>query len=84
MERAKKPTDDASARLRHLAHDLSNSLETILQASYLLAQTRLDTKGKKWQQTIETAAQDAARINRGIRELLRGEQEKPAIRRRAS
>jgi signal transduction histidine kinase len=84
MERAKKPVEDANSRLRHLTHDLSNSLETILQASYLLAQTRLDTKGKRWHQTIETAAQDAARINRSIRELIREEQEKSAPRRRAS
>ena len=84
MERSKKPADDVNTRLRHLAHDLSNSLETILQACYLLAQTRLDSKGKKWQQAIESAADDAARINRSIREILRGEQEKTAIRRRAS
>ena len=83
MERSKKPADDPTTRMRHLAHDLSNSLETILQAAYLLAQTRLDTNGKKWHQTIETAAQDAARINRGIRELLR-DQDKPVARRRAS
>ena len=84
MERGKKPPDDAGAQLRHLAHDLSNSLETILQASYLLGQTRLDSNGKKWHQTIESAAQEAARINRGIRELLRAEQEKSVTRRRAS
>jgi signal transduction histidine kinase len=84
MERPKKIAEDANTRLRHLAHDLSNSLETILQASYLLARTKLDSNGKKWHQTIETAAQEAARINRGIRELVRGEQEKPAQRRRAS
>ena len=84
MERSKKPADDVNTRLRHLAHDLSNSLETILQACYLLAQTRLDSKGKKWQQAIESAADEAARVNRSIREILRGEQEKTAIRRRAS
>jgi signal transduction histidine kinase len=84
MERAKKTGDNTSTQMRHLAHDLSNSLETILQASYLLGQTRLDPNGKKWHQTIEAAAQDAARINRGIRELLRGDQEKSVPRRRAS
>jgi signal transduction histidine kinase len=84
MERSKKTGDSTSMRMRHLAHDLSNSLETILQASYLLGQSRLDTNGKKWHQTIETAAHDAARINRAIRELLRGDQEKSVPRRRAS
>jgi hypothetical protein len=33
---------------------------------------------------IETAAADAARINRGIREILRGQNDRPAPRRRAS
>jgi hypothetical protein len=33
---------------------------------------------------IETAAQDAARVNRGIREILRNQNDKPVQRRRAS
>jgi hypothetical protein len=56
----------------------------VMQASYLLAQTRLDANGKKWNHMIETAAADAARINRGIREILRGQNDRPAPRRRAS
>src|SRR5215468_7509126 len=35
------PTQEVT-RLRSLTHDLSNSMETILQASYLLAQVELD------------------------------------------
>ena len=60
------------ARLRSLAHDLSNSLETIMQASYLLGQVELEPTGKKWVQLIEEAAQDAAQINRELRQVLRG------------
>ena len=70
---ARQPPEDATLRLRSLAHDLSNSLETILQASYLLAQAKLDANGKKWTLLIDTAAQDAARINREIREILRSQ-----------
>jgi hypothetical protein len=84
MDRAKKLAPPVATQLRRLAHDLSNSIETIMQASYLLAQTRLDANGKKWNHMIETAAQDAARINRGIREILRNQNEKPVQRRRAS
>lgn len=62
---------DINTRLRTLAHDLSNSIETIMQASYLLAQTQLDDNGKKWLELIDNATRDAARINRDIRELLR-------------
>ena len=59
-------------RLRALAHDLSNSLETIMQASYLLGQKPLGIEEKKWVELIEDAAQDAAQLNRELREMLRG------------
>ena len=64
------PEDDV-ARLRSLAHDLSNSLEAIMQASYLLSNGRLEADSKRWAQLIESSAQDAARINREIRKVLR-------------
>ncbi|GAC1429871.1 MAG: hypothetical protein NVS1B11_09630 [Terriglobales bacterium] len=68
----KLPQNETS-ELRRLAHDLSNSLETILQAGYLLGQANFDTKEKKWIKLIDTASQDAARINRRIREILRSQ-----------
>ncbi len=71
MENSGKLPSDVTSHLRALAHDLSNSLETILQASYLLGQAKLDGKGKKWTQLIDTAAKDAARLNREIREILK-------------
>ena len=73
MESSRKLPDDVVNNLRTLAHDLSNSLETILQAAYLLGQAKLDGKSKKWTQLIDTAAQDAARINHEIREILRSQ-----------
>ncbi len=60
-----------SKNLSVLAHDLSNSIETIMQASYLLGQTALDDTNKKWLELIDQAARDAARINREIRDILR-------------
>ena len=71
MAQSKMPPEVVS-RLRKLAHDLSNSLETIMQASYLLEQLELEPQGKKWVQMIEEAVQDAAGINRELREVLRG------------
>lgn len=73
LHNAAKLPSDVVAQLRSLAHDLSNSLETILQASYLLARTKTDANGKKWGQMIETAAQDAARVNREMRGILRSQ-----------
>jgi len=62
---------EITRQLRALAHDLSNSLETILQASYLLGHAKLEGESKKWAQLIEAAAQDAARLNREIRAILK-------------
>ncbi len=73
MPNPSKLPPEVASRLRELAHDLSNSIETIMQASYLLGQSKLESPGKKWVQLIEEAAQDAAQINRQIREVLRGE-----------
>ena len=63
-------TSEVEANLRALAHDLSNSLEIVLQAAYLLQEAKLEAKDKKWAQTIERAARDAARINGEIRKIL--------------
>jgi hypothetical protein len=66
-----------SKELRTLAHDLSNSIETIMQATYLLSQVKFDDASRKWLDLIDQATRDAARINREIREVLRSQSEKP-------
>jgi K+-sensing histidine kinase KdpD len=58
-------------QLRALAHDLSNSLEAIMQASYLLGQARLEGESKRWAELLQTSSDEAAKINREIRKLLR-------------
>jgi hypothetical protein len=70
---AEKTPAEINAELRTLAHDLSNSLETIMQATYLLAQSQMDENGKKWLELIDKASRDAARINRELREHLRAQ-----------
>jgi hypothetical protein len=75
---------DVTAQLRHLAHDLSNSIETIMQASYLISQTKLETRSKRWITMIDEAAHDAARINRSLREILRSQNYTAHKRKRAS
>ena len=68
-----KMAPEVITRLRSLAHDLSNSIETVMQASYLLAQAKLEDPNKKWVELIDNAARDSARINREIREILRSQ-----------
>jgi len=62
---------DISTKLRTLAHDLSNAIETVMQAGYLLGQAKLDDDTKKWVGLIDNASREAARINREIRDILR-------------
>jgi hypothetical protein len=73
MEESKKLQSETITKLRTLSHDLSNYIETIMQASYLLAQAKLDENNKKWLDLVDKAAQDAARVNREIREVLRSQ-----------
>jgi hypothetical protein len=70
---SEKIPPELNRKLRSLAHDLSNSIETIMQACYLLAQADLDETNKKWLSLVDQAARDAARINREIREILRSQ-----------
>lgn len=62
---------DNTRHLRNLSHELSNALDTVLQASYLLEQSKLSPSTRNWVKMISNAAQDAAAHNREIREVLR-------------
>jgi hypothetical protein len=42
-----------------------------MQASYLLGQANLQGESKRWAQLLESSSEEAARINREIRKLLR-------------
>lgn len=71
MASAQKIPAETCTELRRLAHDLSNSIETIMQASYLLGMSKLDETPAKWATLIDNACKDAARINKEIRDILR-------------
>jgi len=70
-QKSKQEIQRIVVRLRALAHDLSNSLEAIMQVSYLLGQAKLEGESKRWTQLLESSSEEAARINRDIRKLLR-------------
>lgn len=70
-QKSKQEIQKVVLRLRALAHDLSNSLEAIMQVSYLLSQAKLEGESKRWVQLLESSSEQAARINRDIRKLLR-------------
>ncbi|HLX83503.1 MAG TPA: hypothetical protein VKR59_06380 [Terriglobales bacterium] len=74
MEKASEKIPPETAKeLRVIAHDLSNSLETIIQACYLLAQEDRPEKSRRWIEMIDQASRDAVKINLKLREVLRRE-----------
>jgi DNA-binding MarR family transcriptional regulator len=61
---------DLAKELRTLAHDLSNSLETIVQATYLISQSGPPDNTRRWVELIEQASQEAVKINQKLRQIL--------------
>jgi DNA-binding MarR family transcriptional regulator len=68
-----KIPDELAKELRTLAHDLSNSLETIVQATYLISQSGPPDKTRRWVELIDQASQEAVIINQKLRKLLRSQ-----------
>jgi len=64
---------EVATELRTLAHDLSNALETIVQATYLISQAGPPENSRRWVELIDQASQKAVIINHKLRELLRSQ-----------
>jgi hypothetical protein len=68
-----RPIPEAQAtEIRRLSHDLSNALEIVLQTSFLLGTVALDDDAKKWRAMLDNGVQQAAEINKNLREYIRG------------
>ena len=68
---ADKIPAEIARELRTLAHDLSNALETIVQATYLITQAGPPEQSRRWVQLIDQASQEAVKINNRLREIMR-------------
>jgi hypothetical protein len=64
---------EVAKELRTLAHDLSNALETIVQATYLISQSGPPESSRRWVELIDQASKDAVAINQKLRQLLRSQ-----------
>jgi nitrogen-specific signal transduction histidine kinase len=64
---------ELAKELRTLAHDLSNALETIVQATYLISQAAPPENLRRWVELIDQASQDAVKINLKLRQVLRSQ-----------
>jgi len=63
--------EQQATEIRRLSHDLSNALEIVLQTSFLLGTVPLDDDAKKWRTMLDNGVQQAAEINRQLREYVR-------------
>jgi len=62
---------ELAKELRKLAHDLSNALETIVQATYLISQAGPPENSRRWVEMIDEASREAVSINQRLRQVLR-------------
>ncbi len=62
---------ELAKELRTLAHDLSNALETVVQATYLISQAGPPENLGRWVEMIDQASQEAVKINQKLRQILR-------------
>jgi hypothetical protein len=71
-ETPKEPSIPAeqAKEIRRMAHDLSNALEIIVQANYLLGAMAHDEAAKQWIQLLDNGVVQAANINRSLREYI--------------
>lgn len=62
---------EQATEIRRLSHDLSNALEIIVQANYLLRTVALDETAKQWAQLLDQGVRQAAGTNHDLREYIR-------------
>ncbi len=63
--------EDLAIEIRRLAHDLSNSLEIIVQTSYLLGMAELKEPASDWLRMLDSGVQKALDINLELRETIK-------------
>jgi nitrogen-specific signal transduction histidine kinase len=73
MAEENKIPPELAKQLREVAHDLSNALEAIVQATYLLSQANPPENTRRWVQLIDQSSQEAVRLNQKLREILRSQ-----------
>jgi hypothetical protein len=73
MANSDKIPAEVAKELRTLAHDLSNALETIVQATYLVSQNKPPENSRRWVEMIDQASRDAMKINIRLRQVLRSQ-----------
>jgi len=60
-----------SARIRTLLHDMSNALEIVVQAEYLLSMAETPETTKEWLSLLHRGTQQAIELNKELRDYVR-------------
>ena len=63
--------EDLAIEIRRLAHDLSNSLEIIVQTSYLLSMAELKEPASDWLRMLDSGVTKALDINLELRNYIK-------------
>jgi hypothetical protein len=62
---------ELSTEIRRLMHDLSNALEIVLQAGYLLTTAETEEPVREWIGLLDGGAQQALKIHQQLRDYIR-------------
>ncbi|MDE1178038.1 MAG: hypothetical protein PW789_15785 [Edaphobacter sp.] len=62
---------DLALEVRKLVHDLSNSLEVIVQTSYLLGTLDMKEPGSEWLRLMDDGVRRAMETNLSLREFMK-------------
>jgi hypothetical protein len=62
---------DLAVEVRKLVHELSNSLEVIVQTSYLLGTVGLKEPGSDWLRMMDDGVRKAMDINLSLRDFIK-------------
>lgn len=63
--------EELALEIRKLAHDLSNSLEIIVQTSYLLSTADLKSPASDWLRMLDNGVTKAMDINMALRNYIK-------------
>ncbi len=63
--------EDLARDIRRIAHDLSNSLEIIVQTSYLLSMADLKDPAAEWLRMLDSGVAKALDLNLQLRDYIK-------------
>ena len=63
--------EELALEIRRIAHELSNSLEVIVQTSYLLSMAELKEPAAEWLRMLDSGVNKSLELNTELREYIK-------------